>query len=123
MEAANLAGFSAPSNTRSFTVTVVSVPTPLLNPIPDPDDTDTYTVTWSTVLTATGYVLEESTSPWFSTPVTAYTGTLTQYIAIDQQSGSWHYRVRAQTSDGDSPWSAAESVSVWAYSYLPLVMR
>ena len=123
MGAANLAGFSGPSNSQSFTVTVATIPAPFLNPIPDPDDTDTYTVTWSTVLTATGYVLEESTSPWFSAPTMAYTGALTQYVALDQQPGSWHYRVRAQTPAGDSPWSQAESVSVWAYTYLPLVLQ
>ncbi|MCJ7551247.1 MAG: hypothetical protein MUQ30_16355, partial [Anaerolineae bacterium] len=122
VEAANLAGFSAPSNSRSVTVTVAAISTPLLYPIPDPDDTDTYTVTWSTVPTAT-YILEQNDTPWFSAPTTAYTGTLTQYVVASQQPGTWHYRVRARTPDGDSPWSTTESVSVRAFTYLPVVLR
>jgi len=122
VEAANLAGFSAPSNSRSFTVTVDSIPIPLLNPIPDPDDTNTYTVTWSTVPTAT-YILEENDTPWFSAPTVAYTGTLTHHVVANQQPGTWHYRVRARTPDGDSPWSTTESVSVCAFTYLPVVLR
>ena len=121
--AANAAGFSPPSNSRSFTVTVASIPTPLLNPIPDPDSSDTYTVSWSTVMTATGYVLEESATPWFDAPTVAYAGAFTGHAVIGKQTGTWHYRVRAQALDGDSPWSETESVSIWAYSYLPLVMR
>ena len=123
VEAANAAGFGPPSNTQNFTVTVAPLPIPLLNPILGQDSNDTYTVSWSMVVTATGYVLEESDTPWFSAPTVAYTGTLTQHAVIDQPLGTWHYRVRARTRDGDSPWSTAKSVSVWAYTYLPLVMR
>jgi len=122
VEAANSAGSSVPSNTQSFTVAVPIIPTPVLNPIPAPSAGSVYTVSWSTVATST-YILEESDTPWFDAPTVAYAGPRTQYAVANQQPGAWHYRVRAQTPDGDSPWSTAESVSVWAYAYLPLVMR
>jgi len=122
VEAGNAVGWSVPGNTEPFTVTVPSVPVPVLAPIPE-STTGTYSVTWSTVQTATGYILEESTTPWFEAPALAYTGSLTRHVVTEQLPGTWHYRVRAQTGAGDSPWSPSKSATVLAYVYLPLVMR
>jgi len=123
VEAGNSAGWGLPSNTQSFTVTVDPIPAPMLYPIPVPDTVGTYTVTWTSILTATGYILEECPSAWFDTAVISYMTPLTEHNAVSRPPGAWHYRVRAQTPVGDSPWSQTESVTVTAYVYLPLVMR
>jgi thermitase len=123
VEAYNEAGYSPPSNTRVFTVTVPSVPAPTLLPIDNVDGDAAYDVRWTTVTTATGYLLEESSSAFFAVPALVYSGPLALYTPPDQTPGTWHYRVRAVTAVGPSPWSNAQAVLVPGYAYLPLVMR
>jgi subtilisin family serine protease len=120
VEAHNQAGFGPPSNTEGVTVTASGVPAPVLSPIDYGISASNYTVAWTAVQSAT-YTLEESRSVYFEAPAIAYAGALTSYQAIDQGAGPWHYRVRAHTVAGSSPWSNVESVP--AFVYLPLVVR
>lgn len=120
VQAYNVAGYGPASNTRTVTVTTSLVPAPVLHPIVYDSGPTHYTVSWTTAPTAT-YTLEESRSVYFEAPRIAYTGTFTSYTAMDQASGPWHYRVRAHTTAGSSPWSNIQWVP--AYVYLPLVAR
>ncbi len=123
VEAYNQAGFSPPSNTRDITVTVPLVPAPQLLPIANTDADGAYDIQWTGVATATGYLLEQSTSAYFVAPTLAYTGPLTQHAIVNQSGGTWYYRVRAVTPSGDSPWSAGQSVFVRYSVYLPSVVH
>ena len=116
----NQAGFGPESNTRTVTVTASLVPAPLLHPIDYSNGTTHYTVSWTAVPTAT-YTLEESRSMYFEAPAIVYTGPVTSYGAMGQAPGPWHYRVRAHTTAGSSPWSNVRTVP--AFVYLPLVVK
>ena len=112
------------SNIESTTITVPPLPAPPLHNIPNLDKDDTYTVTWSTVPTATGYILEESSNRYFDAPTQVYSDTGTVYNVTGQDLGTWHYRVRATGAAGNSPWSFVKNVRVAPYEiFLPLVMR
>ncbi len=121
VQAYNAAGYGPTSNTCSVSVRVPSIPIPELYPIDTGAGTTSYTVSWSQIVTATGYTLEESRSRYFEAPTVVYTGSLTQTTTLDQPPGPWHYRVRAHTPEGSSPWSNIQWVP--AYVYLPLVAR
>ncbi len=121
VQAYNAAGYGPTSNTRSVIVTVPAIPIPELYPIDTGAGTTSYTVSWSQIVTATDYTLEESRSRYFEAPTVVYTGPLTQTTTLDQPPGPWHYRVRAHTPAGSSPWSNIQWVP--AYVYLPLVAR
>jgi subtilisin family serine protease len=123
VRAYNPAGDGAPSASREITVTMPHVPVPVIAPIDNADRDRAYVVQWTGSPTATGYILEESRTPWFETPSLAYTGTLTQYTALDQPIGRWYYRIRMQVGEERSPWSASADVLVPSEVYLPLIMR
>jgi hypothetical protein len=121
----NQAGTSSLSATRTITVPDSGVPAPMLLPVQHNGGDPTYviTVTWTSVPTATSYVLEESPSAYFEAPEIAYTGSLTQYVGTNQPIGTWSFRVRAVTSTGASPWSDSKAVYLPTYVYLPLITR
>ena len=121
VQAYNAAGYGPTSNTRSVIVTVPAIPIPELYPIDTGAGTTSYTVSWSQIVTATDYTLEESRSRYFEAPTVVYTGPSTQTTTLDQPPGPWHYRARAHTPAGSSPWSNIQWVP--AYVYLPLVAR
>ncbi len=112
------------SNTESISVAVPPLPAPPLHNIPNLDKDDTYTVTWSTMISATGYILEESNSRYFDAPTQVYSDTGAVHNVVGQDLGTWHYRVRATEATGNSPWSFVKNVRVAPYEiFLPLVMR
>ena len=81
--------------------------TPVLYPISNPDGDGEYLVDWSDVTGATSYQLEEADT-------VIYEGPDSEYRASGQGEGIWHYRVRARSAGGYSPWSQIESVAVLA---------
>jgi hypothetical protein len=96
---------------------------PILRPIDNLDHRGDYTVTWTQVVSATSYALEESANPYFSEPRLVYSGTLTQTNILDQPGGSWYYRVRAFGPPGKGPWSGSQSTVVYALVHLPVVAK
>ncbi len=125
VEAFNAGGTSTPSITRSITVAAPLIPAPTLLPIDNDDGDAEYVVRWTSVATATGYLLEESTSPYFEAPllIGGMPLTPTLHTVADQKPGTWHYRVRAVTPAGAGPWSGAQAVLVPGYAFLPLIVR
>ena len=85
---------------------------PQLAPIGNADGDGQYLVDWSDVVGALFYSLQEDDNPGFSTPVTRYSGPISQFSARDQPGGSWYYRVRANNAAGAGPWSNVEVVYV-----------
>jgi hypothetical protein len=85
---------------------------PILNPIDNPEGHYSYTVTWHAVERATRYVLEEDDDISFSSASTVYTGPATSTTVLVQDVGTYHYRVRAENTYGQSDWSNTESTVV-----------
>ncbi len=106
----------------STTVDPAALSSPAIAVLSDDRDGD-YTLDWSDVTGATVYTLEESLSPHFTNPLVVYAGTPSIYTVTEQTGGQWHYRVRAAGPDGRSPWSAAKTVIVTSYIYLPLTLK
>jgi len=109
--ASNAAGDSLWSNTESVTV-IVPPAAPILYAISNPTSDDAYQISWSAVVDATGYRLEQANNPSFTSSVVRYAGTAVQYNVTAQPNGTWYYRVLAYNSAGDSPWSNAQSTTV-----------
>ncbi len=99
-------------------------PAPSLGTIPNPDGNGDYLLSWSTapVAFANGTVRstsEEATyrvaefgAPMLSYQGQRYEGSETQVAITDQQGGTWCYRVQANGSGWQGPWSAPGCVSV-----------
>lgn len=123
--ASNSVGDSAWSSSQSTTVDPLPLSAPNLAPIDNSDGDGSYSVSWSSVVSATYYVLEESRSPYFDAPSLAYSGTMTTHVVTDQAGGTWHYRVRAFGDAGglSSPWSISRSATVSVEVYLPLALK
>jgi thermitase len=102
VRAYNLAGDSPRSSRQSVTVKPGA---PILDFITNPGNDDEYQVSWSAATGATGYTLEQDTSPSFSGANVRYDGMELQYNVTGQDEGNWHYRVRAYNSAGHSLWS------------------
>lgn len=111
--------WSAPVST---TVDPAPLSPPTITVLSDDRDGD-YTLDWSDVAGATVYTLEESLSPYFTNPLVVYTGAMSVYTVTEKAGGQWHYRVRAASAAGRSPWSATQTVIVTSYIYLPLTLR
>ncbi len=109
VRAYNPAGNSPWSNTRSV---MVKPAAPTLATITNPGNDDEYQVSWSVATGATGYTLEQATSPSFSGATVRYDGTELVYNVTGQDVGYWYYRVRAYNSAGHSPWSNFEWTTV-----------
>jgi hypothetical protein len=71
-----------------------------------------YVVDWSDVAGATRYTLQEDDNMAFASPTVLYDGADSEFTVTDQPGGTWYYRVRASNSEGPSPWSNIEWVSV-----------
>jgi thermitase len=85
---------------------------PVLSVISNADGDGTYLVDWSDVPYATSYTLEEDDTASFSTPITRYSGSNSQYQVTAQPGGVWYYRARADQNCGSSSWSNVRSVGV-----------
>jgi thermitase len=110
VRASNSQGNSPWSNVQS--VRVKPMP-PSLDPISNPGNEDEYQITWSPVVGASGYVLEEkSPALSWSEAVVRYRGTALQYNVTGQRGGTWQYRVLAYNFVGDSLPSNTESTTV-----------
>jgi hypothetical protein len=108
---------------QSTTVNTPALGEPVLQPISNSDGDGQYNLTWTGVVSATSYTLEQSADPYFSAPTLVYNGSLTQTTVMDQPGGTWHYRVRAFGPPGQGPWSASQSVSVTTWIYIPMIFR
>ncbi len=106
----------------STTVDPAPLSAPILSVLSDDRDGD-YTLDWTDVTGATVYTLEESLSPYFTSPLVVYGGAASIYTVTEQTGGQWRYRVRAAGPAGSSPWSATKTVIVTSYVYLPLTLR
>ncbi|MEJ5311036.1 MAG: S8 family peptidase [Anaerolineae bacterium] len=106
----------------STTVAPAALSAPVITVLSDDRDGN-YTLDWTAVAGATVYTLEESLSPYFTNPLVVYAGAQSVYTVTEQAGGQWHYRVRAAGPAGRSPWSAAQTVIVTSYVYLPLTLK
>ena len=85
---------------------------PALSPIRNSDGGGTYLVDWNDEPNADVYVLEMSNVPSFLNATVVYSDTASEFQVIDRPGGFWYYRVLARNDNGDSPWSAVQSVRV-----------
>jgi hypothetical protein len=74
--------------------------------VPATSATGIYSVTWTSATGATGYDLEEDTSPAFSTAAVVYTGPNLIFNVTGKSSGTFYYRIRAFNGSGPSGWTA-----------------
>lgn len=73
---------------------------PKLNDINNLSASDSYSVSWESVPSAIGYVLLQSKTISFTTPMTRYIGSHLMYTVTGQASGTWHYKVHAFNGAG-----------------------
>jgi uncharacterized repeat protein (TIGR01451 family) len=106
----NSAGEGGWSNIVSATVRAPGAPD--LYPVVAGLGDGNFTVSWGDADWAASYLLQEDASPSFAAPVTAYSGSGTQWEASGKAQGAYYYRVLARNSVGDSPWSATRSFAV-----------
>ena len=85
---------------------------PVLYPINNIDGDGTYLVDWSDVTAAITYTLEEDDNAGFTSPITRFVTSTSQYQVSGRGPGTWFYRVRASNLWVDSVWSNRESVAV-----------
>ncbi len=116
----NMAGDSPWSGTANTNVSPRPLAAPVIDPIGNPDGDGTYMVSWPNVPGATGYTLEQSSNPYFSSPEVVYTGSAPEFGVSDQPGGTWYYRARAIGAAGSGPWSNTRSAIVTSDLYLPL---
>jgi len=80
---------------------------------PSADSDGRFTVSWSSVAETTGYTLQRATNATFTAGVvTLYTGSSTSYLQTGLVSGSYYYRVKADSSCGSSNWRTGGLVTV-----------
>jgi hypothetical protein len=85
---------------------------PILNAIDNPGGDYEYTVSWSAVVRATRYTLEEDDNAAFSSPATVSAGSGTSKAISASAVGTYYYRVKASNALGESGWSNIQSVVV-----------
>ncbi len=111
---ASISGEDSPwSNNESASVVPVPEGAPVLSPISNPDGDGNYIVSWSEVIDATSYQLEEDDNAEFASPTSLCIGTERQCVITNQPGGTWYYRVLASVSGEDTPWSNTESAKVF----------
>jgi titin len=109
VRARNAGGNSAWSNAESAGVVPAAS---VLAAISNPEGDGEYLVDWDAVIGATSYRLEEDDNAGFTSPTVRYSGPNSQYQVSGQETGLWHYRVRASNAGGSGAWSNTESVGV-----------
>ena len=85
---------------------------PVLNAIAPPGATPSYTVSWNAAYLADTYILEQAINASFSDAMQVYTGTATSKIIPSQGIATYHCRVKARNTWGDSGWSNVQTVEV-----------
>jgi hypothetical protein len=103
---------------------------PTLQEILNDDEDQSYRVSWSydesypEATTPDSYTLQEAEDPDFTEAVRDYDPATEEdcvvdadggYCDLDNDSGTYYYRVRGQNQDGAGPWSNTEEVYVWGY--------
>ncbi len=127
--ASNSAGNSDWSNQEVTTVDPLPYDPPTLNPIENADRDDNYSISWyypitsTEIISVTGYILEESSDPYFVNTQVIHDGEEMFKNFADQPVGTWYYRVRAYGEEGFSPWSSSESVFVDAWIFMPMIYQ
>lgn len=121
VRAYNEGGNSPWSTTHQVDVDPPPYGAPTLQNINNPEHDGVFTVTWSSVVSATGYILERTADTYFAHPQMVYSGTMTQTQVSEHPAGKWLYRVRATGPDGKGPWSNAKQVQVDARVFMPLL--
>jgi hypothetical protein len=86
---------------------------PTLSPISSPTARG-YSVAWTSVTTATSYLLQQDSTTSFSNPTNIVQGNLLSYTFASQPAGTYYYRVSASNAAGMSAYSAVQSVTVAA---------
>jgi hypothetical protein len=87
--------------------------TPQTLSVPSGSTTGTITVSWTGVAGATAYVVEESTSPGFLNPQNVSPGfAQTTVTVFGRANGTYHYRVLAVNSVGQSAWRVGSNPCV-----------
>lgn len=104
-----ITNLSATGNLQSDTP-VPAPTTPTLNTITATNGN--YTVSWNSVTNATRYILQQSSTAAFGTPVTVFDGSATSKAFSNQAAGTYYYRVAAANDAGMSSFSAVKSVTV-----------
>lgn len=104
---------SAFSTTQSIVIgSIVSVPSPTLQPISYTAGSSQYSINWTSVLNAEGYSLQESTTSDFTDSQIIYTGANTSYQVSDKPSGTYFYRVVAIANGIRSNFSNIENIFI-----------
>jgi hypothetical protein len=100
------------SNTQSISIPVIA--SPQLNPIGNLDGDGTYTITWKKIDRATGYFLQEDSSPIFTHPISSTLGSkdVTTYTVYSNPPGTYYYRLAAYNPYESSLWSNTQSATV-----------
>ena len=119
-------GDGTPENTREpDSIKIIGECTPPSAPaLNDPGTTDTdgsYTVSWSSVIGATSYTLEEDTSGSFGSPTVVYSGSGTSKYITGRSDGTYYYRVNACNACGCSGWSNVGDIEVIPSGNIPPV--
>lgn len=119
----NPAGNSPWSSTVNVTINPAALAAPTLSTINNPDNDGDYDLSWSEPVSATDYIVEQSADPYFAHPTTIYTGTNPTLAITGQPGGTWYYRVRANGTTGNSPWSNSQAAVVTTTLYLPIIRK
>ena len=121
--AVNEVGNGTWSDNQTAQVTASILAAPVLDAIANPAKIEDYTITWSVVAGASGYLLEQSKSPYFEAPEQIYSGAAASYAVMDHRAGTWYFRVRATSATAESPWSNSVSTLTTGWVYLPQVSQ
>ncbi len=85
---------------------------PVLAAITAPGASPTYTMSWSSPLNSSSYVLQEAIDSAFLTSVIRYSGIATRKTITSSNTAAFYYRVKASNQYGDSSWSNVQAVNV-----------
>ncbi len=123
VRAYNIAGNGPFSGSQSTSVPAAALAAPDLLPIANPQNVGAYTVNWTSVVSATGYIVEATRDPYFVSTTMVYSGTATSLPVTAQIPGTWGYRVRANSAGGMSAWATPEFTAVLVRLRLPMIVR
>lgn len=116
-------GTSVPwSEIKSIAVGPSALPAPLSFTAAPGNEEGELALSWEPVSGASGYILEESRDPYFSHPEVIYSGSEARKRLSGRDFGTWHYRVRATSAEGNGPWSQTQ-VRLAFSLFLPLTRR